>query len=245
MSLTEDLELQIEATGEGRKILWNHNVRIYDEKPTRWRASFRQRTRWAQGHWYVTFKNTGKIFRALVQKRISFWEFVSTLLYMYSLTPYIFLVAQTLLNLALEIFTRTGLIQGQAVVQSVAMWWLLNLPSILLFLYSFIFLYYYADYADNGRRFTLKSLVPNFASLVLNTLLVAIAQVVGLCKHRKQNVWVKTTHEINTATEECMKDFMPSLQASVEQAKEEARGEQSAMLAGQRANQPEKANLPA
>ena len=48
MSLTEDFELQIEATCDGKRILWNNNVRIYDEKPTRFCASFRQRTRWAQ-----------------------------------------------------------------------------------------------------------------------------------------------------------------------------------------------------
>lgn len=65
MSLTEDFELQIEATCDGKRILWNNNVRIYDEKPTRFYASFRQRTRWAQGHWFVAFKNTGRLFRAL------------------------------------------------------------------------------------------------------------------------------------------------------------------------------------
>lgn len=69
MSLTEDFELQIESTCEGKRILWNHNVRIYDEKPTAFRASFRQRTRWAQGHWFVAFKNTGKLFRALFQRK--------------------------------------------------------------------------------------------------------------------------------------------------------------------------------
>ena len=77
MSLTEDFELQIESTCEGKRILWNHNVRIYDEKPTAFRASFRQRTRWAQGHWFVAFKNTGKLFRALFQKKIRFSEFFS------------------------------------------------------------------------------------------------------------------------------------------------------------------------
>ena len=94
MSLTEDFELQIESTCEGKRILWNHNVRIYDEKPTAFRASFRQRTRWAQGHWFVAFKNTGKLFRALFQKKIRFSEFFSTFLYMYSLTPYVILMFQ-------------------------------------------------------------------------------------------------------------------------------------------------------
>ena len=89
MSLTEDFELQVEATCEGKRILWNNNVRIYDEKPTYWRASLRQRIRWAQGHWFVCFKNTRRIFSALREKRISFGEFLSTFFYVYSLTPFI------------------------------------------------------------------------------------------------------------------------------------------------------------
>lgn len=92
MSLTEDFELQIEATCDGKRILWNNNVRIYDEKPTRFYASFRQRTRWAQGHWFVAFKNTGRLFRALFQRRIRLGEFISTFFYMYSLTPYVMFI---------------------------------------------------------------------------------------------------------------------------------------------------------
>ena len=55
-SLTEDIEIQVEATLDGRRILWNHNTRVYDEKPTSFRASVRQKTRWAQGHWFVASK---------------------------------------------------------------------------------------------------------------------------------------------------------------------------------------------
>ena len=54
MTLTEDYEMQVEAILEGRRILWNHFTRVYDEKPTRLTAAIRQRVRWGQGHWYVT-----------------------------------------------------------------------------------------------------------------------------------------------------------------------------------------------
>ena len=84
MSLTEDFEIQVEATLEGRRILWNHHTRVYDEKPTSLLASIRQKIRWGQGHWYVALHNTGKTFRALSDGRISFWEFLSLLTYMYS-----------------------------------------------------------------------------------------------------------------------------------------------------------------
>ena len=197
MSLTEDFELQIAATCEGRRILWNHNVRIYDEKPTRLRASFRQRTRWAQGHWFVAFKNTPRLFSALRHGRISFWEFLSTFLYMYSLTPYVILVLQLLLGVLLEIFQLAGLMEPVRTHATVMSWFTLNWPSIVLFLYSFVFLFYMGESLDNHNRVNLKLFFPLLWSMLVNTMVAGWAQVVGLFKHRKQSTWVKTEHSIN------------------------------------------------
>lgn len=196
MSLTEDFELQIEATCDGKRILWNNNVRIYDEKPTRFRASYRQRTRWAQGHWFVAFKNTGRLFRALYHKQIKWKEFFSTFLYMYSLTPYVILVIQFALGLLMEIFKWTGLIEAAPVYASAESWFVLNWPSIALFFYSFIFLFYVGDYMDNHERVNLKVFFPMLFSVLINTVIAGWAQVVGLCKHRHQTNWVKTEHSI-------------------------------------------------
>lgn len=199
MSLTEDFELQIEATCEGRRILWNNTVRIYDEKPTRFRASFRQRVRWAQGHWFVAFKNTGRLFKALFKKQIKFREFFSTFLYMYSLTPYVILVLQLVLGIVMEVFKWVGLITVAPVHASLISWLALNWPSIVLFFYSFIFLFYVGDYLDNHNRVDLRTLFPMLWSLLLNTMVAGWAQVVGLFKHRQQNNWVKTEHSISAA----------------------------------------------
>jgi cellulose synthase/poly-beta-1,6-N-acetylglucosamine synthase-like glycosyltransferase len=204
MSLTEDFELQVEATCEGKRILWNNNVRIYDEKPTFWRASLRQRIRWAQGHWFVCFKNTTRIFRALREKRIGFGEFLSTFLYVYSLTPFIILVIQLALGFVLQIFTWTGLVPSASTAITFHDWIIVNYPSLLVFLYSFILLFYVADWLDNNHRFTPLSLVRNVVSLALNTVIVAVAQVWGLFRFRHQKVWVKTTHKINAAHEGCL-----------------------------------------
>ena len=101
MSLTEDFEIQVEATLAGKRILWNHNTRIYDEKPTRIHASLRQKTRWAQGHWFVALRNTGKVFSALFAKRISLGEALSLLTYMYSLSTYLIALIQLVISLIL------------------------------------------------------------------------------------------------------------------------------------------------
>ncbi len=201
MSLTEDFELQIEATCDGQRILWNHNVRIYDEKPVKIFASLRQRTRWAQGHWYVAFKNTRRLFRALRNKQVSFKEFVSTFLYMYSLTPYIFLVVQLFLGLVLNVLQWTDVIPSPNPYVPLEDWAAVNVPNLLLFLYSFIVLFYVGDRMDNGNRFTLRTLIPMIVSVLLNTVLVAVAQLLGLIKHRRQNTWDKTEHSIN-----CLED---------------------------------------
>ncbi len=204
MSLTEDLETQIEATAEGRRILWNHSVRIYDEKPTSWRASFRQRTRWAQGHWFVAFKNTGRMLGSLLKGRISFSEFFSTFLYMYSLTPYVVLVLQLFFTLLLQIFAWTGLLPPARAAQGSSATWIMNIPSILIFLYANLYLFFYADRRDNGQRFSVKMALTVLWSMLINYLLIGAAQLLGLIKHKKQNVWVKTEHKISHEQDECV-----------------------------------------
>ena len=206
MSLTEDFELQVEATCEGKRILWNNNVRIYDEKPTRWRASLRQRIRWAQGHWFVCFKNTKRIFRALREKRIGFGEFLSTFLYVYSLTPFIIMMIQMAIGLMLQIFVWTGLMPAAESNVGFWDWFWVNYPSLIVFLYSFIMLFYIADWLDNHEAFRPLSLFRNIFSLMLNTVLVAGAQIWGLFRFRHQNVWVKTAHRINAPHEGCLYD---------------------------------------
>lgn len=201
MSLTEDFELQIEATCEGRRIVWNNNVRIYDEKPTRFRASFRQRIRWAQGHWFVAFKNTPKLIRAFLKGKIKPLEFFSTFLYMYSLTPFVFLVIQQALGAVVEIFKLAGLVEKAAASITLASWLTLNLPGIAIFFYMFVFLFYVAEAMDNHIKPSLKVLLPMLWSISINTVVAGWAQVVGLWKHRHQNQWVKTEHRINTSEE--------------------------------------------
>ncbi|AEJ44511.1 glycosyltransferase family 2 protein [Alicyclobacillus acidocaldarius] len=48
--LTEDLEFGIRCVRRGIIPVWAHDARVYDEKPTSFAASFRQRLRWQQGH---------------------------------------------------------------------------------------------------------------------------------------------------------------------------------------------------
>ncbi|NJK45370.1 MAG: glycosyltransferase [Pleurocapsa sp. SU_196_0] len=52
-SLTDDFEFSVQLILAGRSIHWNDEAITYDEKPTTFAASYRQRRRWMQGHFWV------------------------------------------------------------------------------------------------------------------------------------------------------------------------------------------------
>ncbi len=209
MSLTEDFEIQVEATLEGKRILWNHNVRVYDEKPTSFWASYRQRTRWAQGHWFVTLRNTRKVFKALKQKHISGKEAISILTYMYSLTANVVVVFQLLVSIvfwAMDLIAAAGQQTGAALAQAVSSvgiaadaaqgGWVSTAISMLLLFYSFFLLFYTADWMDNKLSMRIRTIPLMAVSFLVNVVLATCSQIVGLFRYRRQSQWVKTEHKI-------------------------------------------------
>ncbi len=187
-SLTEDFEIQVEATLEGRRILWNHETRVYDEKPTSLRATIRQKNRWGQGRWYVTFHETGNLFRAFFAGKISVWEFLSVFTHMYNGAVYVLLTAQLLCNGLLYLMGNRDIFRfdlGSTVL------------SILILTYSFFYLFYYAEWADNGIRFSLRSLPVTVASYLINIVVGFISQWYGLLRCGDQLHWAKTEHRID------------------------------------------------
>lgn len=188
MSLTEDFEIQVEATLAGKRILWNHNCRVYDEKPTKLMASMRQKLRWGQGHWYVCLKNTGKVFSSLFHGKISFREFISVLTYMYSLSSYVVAALQLIISLLLMIpaFEYKPVPTNDAAM----------ITGVVLFVYSYFALFYMADWVDNKIPFKISTLPLMIVSFVVNMLVAVVNQVVGLMLCRNQHTWVKTEHTI-------------------------------------------------
>ena len=185
-SLTEDFEMQVEATLEGRRILWNHFTRVYDEKPTSLKATVRQKIRWGQGRWYVTFHETGNLLRSLRDGRVSIWEFMSVLTHMYSGSVYVILILQTLLSGLLSLVDPGRPMFTMSLGQIIY--------GVLFFTYGFFFLFYYADYRDNGIRFSLKTLPVTVAAYIINLYVGFVSQVYGLIKYRDQAHWAKTEH---------------------------------------------------
>ncbi len=189
MSLTEDFEMQVEATLAGKRILWNHYTRVYDEKPTTIRASFQQKTRWSQGYTFVAVRNTPKIFKALFKGTLSWREFLSMGTYMYGMFTYIVVLLQTLTSclLMLPCF--------EYVRHPVTVWTML--PSVILFIYSYLFLFYWGAWLDDGEPFRWRTLPLLLWSLVVNIGISMASQVLGLFRYRHQHTWVKTEHKLH------------------------------------------------
>ena len=189
MTLTEDYEMQVEAILDGRRIVWNHFTRVYDEKPTRLRAAIRQRIRWGQGRWFVTLHNSGKLVRALFAGRISIWEFLSLGTYMYSVAVMVAALLQLVFTAVLS-----AAFSGQPLFnlsyQSL-------LISVLTVSYSYCFLFYYADWKDNGIRFSLKTIPSMVVAFFATAIITFFNQVFGLIRCRDQQHWVKTEHCIH------------------------------------------------
>lgn len=68
-SLTEDLEFTMQALLKGVKTHWAHHCKVYDEKPTGFKASCIQRLRWARGHWDVCFRYALPLLKKSIKER--------------------------------------------------------------------------------------------------------------------------------------------------------------------------------
>lgn len=192
-SYTEDFELQVELSIEGKKSGWNHFAVVHDEKPNSFSTSHRQRTRWAQGHWFVAFSTTLKQVLTLPKAK-SLNEFLSrfeTLFYSYSMVrPVAFLIILALCLLDIR------LLQYLPNLFSLLSFWILIEIINFLILPTIYFLQEAKPYFRNKKGihkfFFFWRLVFAF---IWNSLTYMLAQIVGFFTWFKpQNNWQKTVH---------------------------------------------------
>lgn len=209
MSLTEDFEMQVDVTLNGGRILWNNNVRIYDEKPTNILASLRQRIRWGQGHWFVAFRNTPRLLKMVFKKKVSVGEFMSLFTYMYSMAAPVFFIWMILANAlgllnpviygralstamaAAQTSMNAGINHTNIISQMITI-----LSGAIMLGYSFVLLYWFAEKLDNNLRVRPRDFPIILFGYGINLINVSLAQIVGLVKFRQQDKWVKTRHKI-------------------------------------------------
>lgn len=200
-SLTEDLEIQTIATIRNKRIEYNGNARIYDEKPTKIKQAFVQRTRWAQGHWYLSFKYIPLLFIQLFNPLTirNFLRKLDTIIYLAARMFGMIAVITLLLN---TFYLITSWIVGYENIRYVPFW--VDIVNICILALSIIVvpLSSLYDGTKEEKRRVLIDLIPNVIGLYLIGIIDMIIGFPGLFKCWNQKVWKKTTHIMTAVDEE-------------------------------------------
>lgn len=196
VSLTEDLEIQTIATLKNKRVEYNGNVRIYDEKPTKIKASFVQRTRWAQGHWYLFFKYVPLLFIQLFNP-ITIKYFFKKLDMIVYLAARLFGIISSITILLNIFYIIACLVMGidSAYVPVWASW--MNI-GILILTIAVIPLSSLYDGSKEEKRRIFKDLIPNIIGIYLVGLIDMIIGYPALFMCGNQKVWRKTTHSVTS-----------------------------------------------
>ena len=191
-SLTEDLEIQTIATVKNRRIEYNGNVRVYDEKPTKLKQSFVQRTRWAQGHWWLFFKYTPllliQLFNPFTIK--NFFKKLDMIMY---LAARLFSIVSSI-TIVLNIFYLISCLIMGIDSAYVPLWAQIMNIGILVLTIAVIPLSSLYDGSKEEKKNILKDLIPNIIGIYLVGLIDLLIGYPGLFKCGNQKVWKKTTH---------------------------------------------------
>ena len=72
--LTEDIQFSVHEILQGRKVAFAPDAVLYDEQPTTFRQSWRQRMRWSKGYLQVFGKYGGKLIRGILRGSFSCYD---------------------------------------------------------------------------------------------------------------------------------------------------------------------------
>ena len=98
--LTEDMEFTMKVLLQGIPTTWAHDAIVYDEKPLTFEQSWRQRKRWAQGHFDIAGRYIpSMIIEGIRQRDVRILDGV-----LHLLQPY-FLIVSTMFVLASYVYT--------------------------------------------------------------------------------------------------------------------------------------------
>lgn len=105
--LTEDMEFSLKVLTHGIRTCWAHDAIVYDEKPLGFMQSWRQRKRWAQGHFECAERYIPKLFTEGVSKgSIMILDGIMQISQPYFLLLSTFYLIMTYLNAWVPIYTN-------------------------------------------------------------------------------------------------------------------------------------------
>ena len=190
-SLTEDLELEMEIVKDNGRILWNHFVRVYDEKPENFKVSIKQRTRWSQGHWYVAFTNFKPFMKKLFTEKGKL-KVLDQLVYLFGMARAVqmtIVVVGIVAALSYSLATDNQQLMSAAGERFITLIFGASLISLVLFIYQLLICMYYAIKVDTKHKFKFFRMS---VSVFYYAYTFIYAQVMGLIKWIQQHTWVKT-----------------------------------------------------
>jgi cellulose synthase/poly-beta-1,6-N-acetylglucosamine synthase-like glycosyltransferase len=186
-SLTEDLEFTIQCLLRGVYATWAHHARVYDEKPTSFKASLIQRLRWARGHWDVCFRYVHRLlWRAITRADIRALDGA-----IYLINPgkivVSFLISMMLhISFILQYF---GISAG--IGKYILPWWV----WLVTLSFNFILLLYSrnADVPHKNKRSNIFYMA--YSLFMLNAIYVILFFIGIATAHKK--TWKRTEHKRN------------------------------------------------
>lgn len=105
--LTEDMEFSMKLLIHGVKTTWAHDAIVYDEKPLTFMQSWRQRKRWAQGHFDCGERYIPKLFvEGIKQGNLRILDGIIQISQPYFLLVSTFYLIMTYINAYVPIYTN-------------------------------------------------------------------------------------------------------------------------------------------
>jgi len=191
--LTEDLEFTMKLLQNGIKTAWAHDCKVYDEKPVHFSQTWKQRTRWLQGHWDVAFRYMLPLLKKGIAERK--WYPIDGAIYLFQPFLITTMLFDFLITIVAAFFPEPIYASPIASLMPDWFWYLFGAlgycyPMLGLYLEKAPLkaYYYYLTYPIYGLTW--------FPVTVL-----------GLIKHGNQSEWAHTKHtrEISISTLESLK----------------------------------------
>lgn len=209
-SLTEDLEIQAIATMRGKRVIFNEFARIYDEKPTGIKQSVVQRTRWAQGHWYLCFLYCWRLFLSIFNPKTIKDTFrkIDMIFYLNSMFFMCLSVVSFLFQLFFSIYggVTHSEVDYLAVIIGCGYSWfnsllatIVTITNLVILIITLLILPALTSLYDGGKeekKSILKDYIPNILALFILSFIQIVSAWLGLFKCRNQKVWRKTAHKV-------------------------------------------------
>ncbi|MFZ5597622.1 MAG: glycosyltransferase family 2 protein [Bacillota bacterium] len=178
--LTEDLEFTMKLLLNGIKTAWAHDCKVYDEKPVRFSQTWRQRTRWLQGHWDVALRYMVPLIKKGIREKK--WYPIDGAIYLFQ--P--FLIMTMLINM---LITGVAAFFPEPIyaspITSLMPGWFWVLFGVLGYSYPMLGLYL------EGAP---KSAYYYYITYPIYGLTWFPVTIVGLFKHGNQTEWAHTLH---------------------------------------------------